>query len=115
MRATFAAAIAALLVVAAAQAQSGEKPRVRILDLAPVTLRGFDFEQSEAVRLVVRLGDRTVVRKLVASSSGSFTATYPAMRYNRCSGSLEVAATGRRGSRVSWELIPLDCPTRLDD
>jgi hypothetical protein len=115
MRASVAAAIAALLVVVGAAQAQNERPRIRILDAAPLTLRGVDFERAEAVRLVVRLGERTVVRKLLASSSGGFTATYPAMRYNRCGGSLEVTATGRKGSRVSWELIPLDCPTRLDD
>jgi hypothetical protein len=116
MRATFAAAIAAsLFVVGVGQAQSDAKPRIRLLDPAPLTLRGLGFAQAESVRLVVRLGERTVVRKLRATSSGSFTAMYQAMRYNRCTGSLEVTATGRQGSRVSWELIPLDCPTRLDD
>ena len=115
MRASFAPATAVLFLAAgAAQAQGDAKPRIRLLDPAPLTLRGLNFEETEAVRLVVRLGDRTVLRKVRATSSGSFTAAYPAMRYNRCAGSLEVTATGRKGSRVSWELIPLDCPTMLD-
>ena len=115
MRASLAAATAVLfLATGTAHAQSEAKPRVRLLDPAPLTLRGLNFEETEAIRLVVRLGDRTVLRKVRATSSGSFTATYPAMRYSRCAGSLEVTATGRKGSRVSWELLPLDCPT-LDD
>lgn len=115
MRALLAAAIVALLVGGWTTAQAQDaKPRVRLLDTAPLTLRGVDFEPAETVRLVVRLGDRTVVRKLQATRSGSFTSTYPAMRYTRCNGSLEVTASGRRGSRASWELIPLDCPTAAD-
>jgi hypothetical protein len=115
MRASFAAAIAVLLfAVGAAQAQRDAKPRVRLLDPAPLTLRGLGFDPAEPVRLVVTLGDRTVVRKLRAASSGSFTAVYPAVRYNRCTGSLEVSATGRTGSRVSWELVPLECPAAID-
>ncbi len=97
-----------------AQAQGDPKPRVRLLDPAPLTLRGVNFEPAESVRLVVKLGDRTVVRKLQATRSGSFTSTYPALRYTRCGGSLEVTASGRTGSRDSWELIPLDCQTTPD-
>jgi hypothetical protein len=116
MRATFAAAIVGLLcAVGTAYAQGDAKPRVRLLDPAPLTLRGLDFAPSEYVRVVVRMGARDVVRKLRATEDGAFTSRYPAMRLDRCSGSLEVTATGRRGSRVSWELSPLDCPNRQDD
>ena len=115
MRATFAAAIVGLLCAGGtAQAQGDAKPRVRLLDPAPLTLRGLDFAPSESVRLVVRVGDRAVLRKLRATPAGSFTSQFATIRFNRCSGSLEVTATGRQGSRVSWELLPLDCPTSND-
>jgi hypothetical protein len=111
-----AAVLVSLLAIGTAQARdAADKPRIRVLDLAPLTLRGVDFDASEQIRLVVRLGDRTVIRKLLATSTGSFTSRYPTMRYNRCNGSLEVTASGRKGSRVSWELIPLECPTTVDD
>ncbi|HEU5491486.1 MAG TPA: hypothetical protein VFU84_11890 [Gaiellaceae bacterium] len=115
MRATFAAAIVGFLCAGgAAQAQGDAKPRVRVLDPAPLTLRGLEFAPSESVRLVVRMGERTVVRKLRATPAGAFTSSYARLRYDRCSGSLEVTATGGRGSRVYWELVPLDCPTPDD-
>jgi hypothetical protein len=114
MRALLAAAIVALLVVGGTAQAQDAKPRVRLLDTAPLTLRGVNFEPAEGVRLIVKLGDRTVVRKLQATRSGAFTSTYSAMRYTRCNGSLEVAASGGTGTRVSWELIPLDCPITAD-
>jgi hypothetical protein len=115
MRALIAAVIVAFLVGGGSAQAQDAKPRVRLHDTAPLTLRGVNFEPAEAVRLVVKLGDRTVVRKLQATRSGSFTSIYPAMRYTRCNGSLEVTASGRTGSRVSWELTPLECPTRADE
>jgi hypothetical protein len=114
MRLALAAIAVLLFVVGEAQARSDAAPRVRLLDPAPLTLRGSEFEPAEYVRLVVRLGDRTVVRKFRATSAGAFTSIFPAMRYDRCTGSLEVTATGRKGSRVSWELIPLECPDTRD-
>ena len=90
------------------------KARVRLLDTAPVTLRGISFEPLETVRLRLELGERVATRQVGASPTGTFTVRFPAMRYNRCSGSLALTATGREGSRVSWELVPLECPTRLD-
>ena len=109
-----AASVAFLVTVGAAHGQRNVEPQLRLLDVAPVTLRGVDFESLESVRLVVKLGDRKVARKLQAARSGSFTTSYPALRYTRCNGSLVVSATGGRGSRVSWELHPLDCPIRAD-
>ena len=125
MRTTMGAAVVALLGVATGIANAAQPPllleptnqgkaKVRLLDTAPVTLRGVDFAPTEPVRLTVSIGQRTVVRKLVATRAGTFTAAFSAMRYNRCGASLEVRAVGRMGNRVSWELIPLDCPTRAD-
>lgn len=84
------------------------------MDPAPLTFRGVGFEQGERVRLTVSLGDRTVVRKLRAGNAGGFTTSFSTMRYGRCGGSLSVKAIGSRGSRVSWELVPLECPDDSD-
>ena len=80
------------------------------MDSSPLTLRGVGFERGERVQLTVSLGERTVVRKLRAGDAGGFTTSFVAMRYDRCSGPLDVKAVGARGSRVSWELVPLECP-----
>ena len=118
MRTTIGTAIVVLLVIATGTAHavqlSDGAARVRLLDTAPLTLRGLDFAPGEHVRLAVSLGQRGVVRKLVATRTGSFTAEFTAMRYDRCNGSLVVNASGRTGTRVSWKLIPLECPTNLD-
>ena len=124
MRTLTGAAIVALLVVATGIANAAQPPslrdleqgkaRVRLIDSAPLTLRGVDFAPAEPVKLTVSLGERIATRKLVATRAGTFTVAFGAMRYSRCGASLDVRAIGRMGARVSWELIPLDCPTRDD-
>lgn len=88
--------------------------RVRILDTAPLELRGSGFEPGERVRLKVSHDDRVVTRKVRAGEGGGFTTSFLAVRYGRCGGSLRLVAVGTRGSRVSWELVPLECPDRAD-
>lgn len=90
------------------------KTRVRIVDPAPLVLRGVGFENAELVRLTVSLGERTATRKLRASRAGSFTARFDAVRYSRCGPPLEVKAVGSRGNQAAWKLVPLDCPDRAD-
>jgi hypothetical protein len=68
------------------------------------------FVARERVRLTVSLGERTLARTLVARHTGTFLVVFPAVSYDRCSGELAVRAIGSRGSRVAWELVPLDCP-----
>jgi hypothetical protein len=97
-----------------ASADADRLTRVRMLDAAPLTLRGVGFARDERVSLKVSLGERTTVRKLQANDAGVFTTTFRELRYGRCGGSLTVKATGSRGSRVSWELVPLECPDRAD-
>lgn len=85
-----------------------------MLDAAPLTLRGIGFERDERVSLKVSLGQRTAVRKLRANDAGVFTTTFRELRYGRCGPSLVVEAVGSRGNRVSWEIVPLECPDRVD-
>ena len=84
--------------------------RVRLLDPAPLALKGVGFAPREWVRLTVSLGETTVVRRLRADGAGVFTTLFRTIRYDRCSGPLSVKAVGSRGSRTSWELVPLECP-----
>jgi hypothetical protein len=100
--------------LACADARTDARARVRMLDPAPLTLRGLGFADEERVRLTVSLGERSVLRKLRASETGSFTTRFDTMRYGRCGPPLEVEAAGSGGSRVSWKLVPLDCPDRND-
>jgi hypothetical protein len=88
--------------------------RVRMLDTAPVTLRGVGFDAGERVHLSVSLGELTASRTVRAGRAGGFTTAFTSMRYGRCRPPLSVKAMGSRGSRVSWKLVPLECPDRAD-
>jgi hypothetical protein len=107
-------ALALAIGVFSSDAGVAEQARIRVADPAPLTLRGVGFERYERIRLTVSLGERTVVRRLPAGRAGGFTTVFEAMRYDRCSGSLGVKAVGSGGSRVDWELVPLECPERVD-
>jgi hypothetical protein len=107
-------AASALVVGAASADASVPKTRVRMIDPAPLMLQGVGFDREELVRLTVSLGGRTVTRKLRANRVGSFTTRFDAMRYSRCGPVLEVKAVGSLGHRVSWQLVPLSCPTSAD-
>jgi hypothetical protein len=107
----FTALASALSLGVAGSAEGTDvQTRVRMLDPAPLTLRGVDFGRHELVRLTVSLGEKTAARKLRASDAGAFTARFPELRYGRCGPPLSVKAVGSRGSRVSWKLVPLACP-----
>ena len=109
-----AVASALSLGIAGSAACTETQTRVRMLDPDPLTLRGVDFGRYELVRLTVSLGEKTAARKLRASAVGAFTARFPELRYGRCGPALSVTAVGSRGHRVSWKLVPLECPDRAD-
>jgi hypothetical protein len=100
--------------LAHAGAENDPQTRVRMLDTAPLTLRGIGFEAGERVRLNVALGERSAARMVRAGLAGGFTTTFEGLRYGRCGPSLTVKAVGSRGSRVSWTIVPLECPDRAD-
>jgi hypothetical protein len=109
------ALVSALIAgVACADASVDTTTRVRMLDTAPVTLRGIGFAAGERVRLTVSLGELVAARMLRAGVAGGFTTTFASMRYGRCGPPLSVKAVGSRGSRVSWKLVPLECPGDAD-
>ena len=82
----FATALASALGVgvACSTASIETQTRVRMLDPAPLTLRGVGFARDERVRFTVSLGDETAVRKLRANDAGAFTALFRELRYERC-------------------------------
>jgi hypothetical protein len=111
---TVALASALTVGLSAAHASVETTTRVRMLDTAPVTLRGVGFAVSERVRITVSLGELSAARTVRAGLAGGFTTTFASMRYGRCGPPLSVKAVGSRGSRVSWKLVPLECPDRAD-
>jgi len=104
----------ALVAVESVASSAGLQMTVRLADPTPVTLRGVGFVPYESVRLEVRLGEELRIRKLRAGQGGGFREVFSALRYDRCHGALAIRAVGARGSRVSWKIVPLECPARDD-
>jgi hypothetical protein len=113
-RATAFGLLAALAFATLAAAGTARNERVRIVDPAPLTLRGLDFSPGEQVKLSVSLGDVDVRRTLQAGRAGGFRTVFSRLHYDRCHGPLAVTAVGSRGSKVAWKVVPLDCPDRAD-
>jgi hypothetical protein len=105
-------ALAAVIVAAstAVASAAAATTHLRIVDRSPLTLRGLAFVAGERVAVKVRLGDRTTGRVARANAAGGFLVRFPGLVYDRCHGTLTVAATGSRGTRAGFTLQPLDCP-----
>jgi hypothetical protein len=85
------------------------KAKLRLLDAAPVTVRGIGFAAGERVSVSVRgLGGMTR-KSVTAGPRGGWTATFRNRAYQPCGG-LIVSALGNRGSRAGLKLPPALCP-----
>jgi hypothetical protein len=84
-------------------------PQLRIVDRAPLTLKGQRFKAGEKVDVVVFQGERKAARKAVAGPGGGFVVALKGFGLSRCGSDLIVRARGSKGSRVSWELNQLQC------
>jgi hypothetical protein len=92
----------ALVLVPAGAARNQRAPTLRVVDLAPLTVRGTGFVPAEKVRLALRPGrPRAVVRTVSAGPSGSFRAGFGLAAVEPCRGAVVITATGSRGSRAS--------------
>jgi hypothetical protein len=99
---------ALLVVVASASAGLSDRPTLRLLDRAPVVVRGEGFNAKERVTVVL-VADRRFSEKLRAGSGGNFV-----VRFNRSLGHctrFSLQAYGSSGSRA--RLLParfsIDC------
>ena len=102
-------------VAASASSSSSERasraPSLRLVSKEPLVVRGRSFRPAERVRVVVRT-NRDRVRRVTATRSGSFTASFGSVRFVRCIG-LDVRAIGSRGSVAVLKLPqPLCAPVR---
>lgn len=108
------AALALVLVPAGAAVEAGAtgKAKLRLLDTAPLKVKGSGFRARE--RVVVRVTGRGgVARKRVAAGpAGAWVLTFPGIAYDRCNG-LVVSAIGSRGTRVGLKLPQPLCPPPL--
>jgi hypothetical protein len=108
--------IAGQAVNARGVTNSEQKPVLRPASLRPLTLQGLHFRAGESVRVTVGFDGTTRSANRRANALGAFTATFPVVRVDRCSGELVVKASGGRGSRAGFRLNQLLCNNdRADD
>ena len=100
--------VAGMLPAAGSPGANG-KARLVVVDRTPLIVRGLRFGADETVlvRAVVR-GKGRASKSMVAGASGGFTARFPSMWVRECA-FLSVQATGARGSRASFTLMPPPC------
>ena len=84
-------------------------PALRLLERQPLVLRGKSFLPRELVRVTVTADGQRSVRRIRASTTGVFTASFISVVLDRCGGVLAVAA-GARGSQARLKLPQPACP-----
>jgi hypothetical protein len=103
-----AVAVAVLLLAGSAGATSRTGAALRILKLAPLTLRGTHFKPGEHVTLVLTRAHTRTVRKARAGHTGTFTITFKATIVDRCS-TYTITVRGSGGSLIVLKPKP-QCP-----
>ena len=89
---------------------AADRPALKIVDRDPLTLGGRFFQPDETVRIVVTPElQKPRIAKAQASEAGVFRHAFRGVRLDRCSGGLEVAVVGSKGSRVSFVLRKPHC------
>lgn len=107
-----AAALVLLALVPAGTATdsiTAGKARLRLLDSAPVTVRGIGFAAGERVVVSVTSTGGMTRKSVTAGPRGGWTTTFRNRAFDRCRG-LIVGAVGNRGSRAGLRLPPGLCP-----
>jgi hypothetical protein len=90
-----------VLIAPLAPAASGSAhPALRVLDKAPLILRGTGFEPAERVKVTVVTQPAQLVRLTRASRFGKFVVQFDTV-VDACYGARTARAVGRRGSKAS--------------
>jgi hypothetical protein len=100
-------AVLAFAVPAAGPAATNQQPRLRVLDSAPLVVRGTGFKGHELVSVVYRAQARWT-RTATASAAGTFTVRFPAA-LQLCPPGL-LTARGARGSSAVFKPPRTMCP-----
>jgi hypothetical protein len=103
------AVCAGIAVALLGAADSAAAPALRLLKTHPVEVRATGFHSGEAVRIMVRTGQKVARSSTRADSHGRFTASVAGTAAPACA-SLVVTATGADGSRAVFRRFPL-CTT----
>jgi hypothetical protein len=83
------------------------KPRLAVLELSPLTVRGYSFRPRERVTVTLD-GGRRGTQRVQAGRQGGFTARFKSVRMLRCQ-TLTIRAVGSRGSRAVRQVPRPDC------
>ncbi len=112
MRLVLLAAVALALVASttALGASEARRPALRITDLAPLTVRGANFQPGERVKLLVNAGT-PLSRSVRAGSRGRFVARL-GVRVDAGVCSAVVQAIGAAGSRALVDMTRPGCDER---
>jgi hypothetical protein len=108
------AAIGMALVLAPAGLSSPTRPKahLRLVDRAPLIVKGSHFRAGERVRITI-VASVPASRSVRAARDGSFTARFDAVSVGRC-GELAVQALGARGDRAALKVLQQeDCAPGL--
>jgi hypothetical protein len=106
-----AVAAAGLALTVTASAGASIQPSVRFAGLIPVKVQGSHFVSSEHVLVTVRAGKTALARTVLASKTGAFLINFGVIpTRDRCSGSVSITATGRRGDHAAYKLPQMACP-----
>ena len=108
------AILACLLAVAATAAAvqaAATRPTLRLVQRAPLTLRGSGFHAGERVRVSVAVEGPKRTRSLRASSAGAFTVALPVIvAFDPCVSSLIATAVGADGDTATLKYPQRACP-----
>jgi hypothetical protein len=79
-------------------------PKLRLVKLAPLTLRGSSFRGGERVRITLTFRRVRAIRTVHADRSGGFTFRYTTLlALEPCHGSIVVIAVGASGRTATWK------------
>lgn len=105
MGAVVAAALALVLAGLGAGSTMTRHATLRLVQPAPLQIRGTAFKPSERVRVVASAAQVSVTKHVRASSRGTFAVGF-SLSLSHCSG-LRVLAVGNAGSRATLKRQPL--------
>lgn len=114
LRVVLPAIAGALLLAGTTTAAPSARPQLRIVDMAPLTVRGAHFETGEAVtvtavaRGAVARGFARSRRLTRTGTAGGFTVSLPALEIEGCA-AVVVTAVGASGDHATAKIVP-ECP-----
>lgn len=99
--------LALTLAAAALVVPTTQAPRLRIAEPSPLIVSGSGFKTLEGVKVTAFGRQGTLVRRVVATRTGTFRVRFAAAA-DWCDGVREIRATGRKGSKAAVWVKPAE-------